>query len=84
MRYSAAVLRESGMLSPRGEGGMNELELTGRAGTEGRFACDRCAEEFAHAINGSWRMHYLWNEAEAAHLDPSEVQIVSSTLAVIA
>ena len=33
MRYSAAVLRESGMLSPRGEGGMNELELTGRART---------------------------------------------------
>jgi len=60
-----------------------QVELMGRASAEGRFACDRCAEEFTQALKGSWRMHYLWNETEAAQWDPSEVQIVPPTLAVI-
>ena len=60
-----------------------QLALTARLHTEGRFSCDRCADEFTQHLEASYRMHYLWNEAEAALLDPSEVQIVPASLAVI-
>jgi len=60
-----------------------QLALTARLATEGRFSCDRCADEFTQRLAASYRMHYLWNEEEAALLDPSEVQIVSASLAVI-
>lgn len=60
-----------------------QLALSAELAAEGRFTCDRCADEFTMPVRASYRMHYLWNEAEAGGLDPSEVQIVSPSLAVI-
>ena len=60
-----------------------QLMLKAELATEGRFVCDRCADDFAQPLAASYRMHYLWNQEDAAQLDPAEVQIVASNLAVI-
>jgi uncharacterized protein len=60
-----------------------QLALRAQLATEGRFTCDRCAEEFVQELAASYRMHYLWNQEEASQLDPSEVQIVAPNFAVI-
>ena len=77
-RFTAEVVVEAHL-----EKTVTQLALSAHLATEGRFTCDRCADEFAMPLTASYRMHYLWNEDEAAGLDPSEVQIVSASLAVI-
>ncbi|MBP1678193.1 MAG: hypothetical protein H6Q29_104 [Bacteroidetes bacterium] len=60
-----------------------ELSLEAEIRTGGRFTCDRCVADFDLALTPSYRMLYVWNGADASHLDPSEVQVVSPSQAVV-
>ena len=60
-----------------------EISLEGWIRTRGRFVCDRCVAEFDLPLDPSYRMLYVWDGADTSNLDPSEVQVVSPSLAVI-
>jgi uncharacterized protein len=60
-----------------------QIMLKAELSTQGQFSCDRCADEFTQPLAASYRMHYIWNEEDAGLLDPTEVQLVASNLAVI-
>jgi len=60
-----------------------EIALKADIRTGGQFVCDRCVAEFNLALTPSYRMLYVWDGADTTHLDPSEVQVVSPSLAVV-
>jgi len=60
-----------------------EISLEAEVRTGGQFVCDRCVAAFNLALTPSYRMLYVWDGADASHLDPSEVQVVSPSMAVI-
>ncbi len=60
-----------------------EISLEARVRTGGQFVCDRCVAEFDLALTPSYRMLYVWDGADTTPLDPSEVQVVSPSMAVI-
>ena len=60
-----------------------EIALKAGVRTGGQFVCDRCVAEFNLALTPSYHMLYVWDGADTAHLDRSEVQVVNPSLAVI-
>ena len=60
-----------------------EISLEAEVRTVGRFVCDRCVAAFDLDLAPSYRMLYVWDGADRSHLDPSEVQVVNPSMAVI-
>ena len=45
--------------------------------TTGRFACDRCVDEFDKVLKNSYRMFYVYSEDEAKKYEPDEVTVIT-------
>lgn len=60
-----------------------QIALEATVATTGTFACDRCTAPFTLQLRPSFRMFYVWDEAESEGLDSSEVQIIPAGLPVI-
>ena len=62
----------------------NQILLKGSIRAASSVQCDRCATPFIRNLSPSYQMYYVWNEPDAASFDPSEVQVISPGLSVIA
>ena len=61
----------------------NQFFLDATVRGTGSFPCDRCVAQFTVKFAPRLRMYYVWEGADRAHFDPSEVQILSPGSMVI-
>ncbi len=53
-----------------------QLFLTGHIDTSGRFACDRCLEDFDKPLSVDYRMVYVYDESDAGEVDKGEITVL--------
>ena len=56
-----------------------QLFLAGHVKTIGRFACDRCLDDFDQGISFDYRMAYVLDKSDAVEFDQSEVTVISTS-----
>ncbi|MER3522974.1 MAG: hypothetical protein C4326_02630 [Ignavibacteria bacterium] len=61
----------------------NQILVTSSIRTVGTFACDRCVSDFEEELTPSYRLFYMMEGAETAHLDPVEFQMLSPSQNII-
>lgn len=61
----------------------NQFVLKASGEARGTFTCDRCLSEFDTVLTPRYSMVYVFQEAEAERLDPSDYQVVSPSLSVV-
>ncbi|MCL5021008.1 MAG: DUF177 domain-containing protein [Bacteroidetes bacterium] len=60
-----------------------QLFLTAHVKTSGRFACDRCLEDFDTGLELDYRMTYVYEMNDAEGLDQDEVTVIHASTNVI-
>ncbi len=56
-----------------------QLFLTGHIKTSGRFACDRCCDDFGKDIGIDYRMTYVYDMNDAGDTDKDELTVIQTS-----
>ena len=51
-----------------------QLYLKAAVATKAKFVCDRCTDEFEHALSNTYNVFYVYDEESSGALPPEEVQ----------
>ena len=55
------------------------LFLTGHIKTSGRFACDRCLDDFDQALSVDYTMTYVYDMNDAGDIDKDELTVIQTS-----